>query len=77
MKVGSSVKKNQILGVISDPFGYHTTRIDSPFDGIVIGATTLPLLNTGDATLHIATLEDLEEYEQFVQQKYGPLTKIT
>ena len=77
VKVGDTVKKKQILGVISDPFGYHATRVDSPLNGIVIGATTLPLINTGDASFHIATFEDLKDYEQYIDQRYGPISKVT
>jgi len=77
VKVGDTVKKKQILGVISDPFGYHATRVESPLNGMIIGATTLPLINTGDASFHIATFEDLKEHEQFNDQRYGPISKVT
>jgi len=53
LNLGSLVQKNAVLGVISDPFGENETAVTSPYEGIVIGRTNLPLVNEGDALVHI------------------------
>ena len=52
--LGAHVKKDTLLGVISDPFGEREAQILAPFSGIIIGRTNLPLANEGDALFHIA-----------------------
>jgi predicted deacylase len=58
---GSRVKKDTLLGVISDPFGEAETNVTAAFSGIVIGRTNLPLVNEGDALFHIARFERVLE----------------
>jgi hypothetical protein len=40
--------------VLSDPFGDTDLPVRSPIDGVVIGRTNLPVVNQGDALMHIA-----------------------
>ena len=73
--LGARVKKNTLLGVITDPFGESETKILSQFSGIVIGRTNLPLVNEGDALYHVARFEDIEEVEAKVdefQEEHSP-----
>lgn len=64
--LGARVKKNQVLGVISDPFGREKHEIIARRTGIVIGVATLPLLNRGEAAFHIATFEDSNAVQEHV-----------
>lgn len=66
--LGSRVKKDTLLGVVSDPFGESESNIISSFNGIVIGRTNLPLVNEGDALYHIARFEDISEIEAKVDE---------
>ncbi|MBA3898763.1 MAG: succinylglutamate desuccinylase/aspartoacylase family protein [Bacteroidetes bacterium] len=50
---GSQVKKNEIIGVITDPYGEFETEIHAPVDGYIIGINNLPVINRGDAIIHI------------------------
>ncbi|MDB2414884.1 succinylglutamate desuccinylase/aspartoacylase family protein [Rickettsiales bacterium] len=59
--IGSRVKKDELLGVLSDPFGGDKIEVRAKRTGIVIGMTLLPLVNNGDALFHIATFEDSQE----------------
>jgi hypothetical protein len=59
--LGSRVKKDILLGVISDPFGETETSVTSAYSGIVIGRSNLPLVNEGDALFHIARFERVLE----------------
>jgi predicted deacylase len=53
-KLGERVYEKQILGVISDAFGDASMRIRAPADGLVICAQQNPLVNQGDAIIHLA-----------------------
>ena len=61
--LGGRVKKNTLLGVIADPFGQKEIQLISPFSGIVIGRTNIPLVNEGEALYHIARFEDVKDVE--------------
>ncbi len=50
---GDLVHKNQIVGTITDPFGEFKEEIKSPSTGYVIGLNNHPVVNAGDALLHI------------------------
>jgi uncharacterized protein len=53
---GDSVRKNEIIGAITDPFGEFETEINSPVDGYIVGINNLPVINRGDAIIHIGIL---------------------
>ncbi|MDH5765374.1 MAG: succinylglutamate desuccinylase/aspartoacylase family protein [Gammaproteobacteria bacterium] len=75
MPLGGRVKKNTLLGVVADPFGETEVNVVTPFSGIVIGRTNLPLVNEGDALYHIARFEDIHEIEAKVdefQEEHSP-----
>ncbi|NES83583.1 MAG: succinylglutamate desuccinylase/aspartoacylase family protein [Moorea sp. SIO2B7] len=56
IKLGETVHKKQIIGIISDAFGDHSIKVRASVDGIVIGHTQNPLVNQGDAIVHLAVL---------------------
>jgi predicted deacylase len=63
-KLGDRVKEGEVLGIVTDPsdlFQDPKTEFHSPFDGIVIGHTQVPLVNEGDAIYHIASFENSEK----------------
>lgn len=68
LPLGARVKKGILLGVVADPFGEKEFEITSPFSGIIIGRTNLPLVNEGDALFHIARFEDVREAEAIVDE---------
>jgi len=50
---GELVHKNQIVGTITDPFGEFKEQVKSPTTGYVVGLNNHPVVNAGDALLHI------------------------
>jgi predicted deacylase len=52
--LGAHVQKNDLLGVIGDPFGEAEFEVRAHANGVVISRTHLPLVNEGDALFHIA-----------------------
>lgn len=55
--LGERVAAKQKLGVISDIMGSHRTRFVSPFDGVVLGLQLNPMVNRGDALVHVGEPE--------------------
>ena len=52
-KNGSFTRKNEVIGAISDPYGEFEIKLKSPSNGYIIGLNNLPLVNRGDALIHI------------------------
>lgn len=57
VKFPSHVKEGDMLAVVTDPFGDDMAQVFSPFTGLLIGASMLPLVNRGDALFHVAVRE--------------------
>ncbi len=60
---GDPVRKDDVLGLVSDPFGEQDTEIIAPFDGIIVGRAVLPVVNEGDAVFHLARVQSLKTAE--------------
>lgn len=52
--IGQLVKKGQILGKITDPFGKFEQKVKAPNDGYIINANHSPIVYEGDAIYHIS-----------------------
>jgi predicted deacylase len=55
-RLGDMAAEGEVVGVVSDPFGEHEDTVVAPFEGIVIGRLNLPVVNKGDAALHLARI---------------------
>lgn len=55
--LGDKIQKNENIAVISNYTNNTHTQLNSPFTGIIIGITTLPLVYEGTPLLHIAITE--------------------
>ena len=53
VEYGAKVTKNQTLAVITDPYNKANTIIKSPADSYVIGINNMPVINAGDALIHL------------------------
>ena len=53
VEYGDEVKKNQMIAVLTDPYGNLRVPVKSPIDGFVIGINNMPVVNAGDALFHI------------------------
>lgn len=75
--LGAGVASGELLGVVSDPFGDNERVVQSTADGIIIGRTTIPLVNEGEALFHIARFESPETvagHVEEIQQELDPAT---
>lgn len=55
--LGMAVSAGDVIARIRDPFGKQLAKITAKEDGLVIGRTQHPLVNQGDAVLHLARIE--------------------
>jgi len=52
--LGETVSPGQIVGSVADAFGTGVSRVRARTEGIVIGHLSKPLVNQGDAIVHVA-----------------------
>ena len=57
-ELGAAVRRGEQLGVIHDSIGRRLSKITAPADGLVIGQIQHPLVNQGDALVHIAEVNE-------------------
>jgi predicted deacylase len=50
---GDMVRKDQLVGTITDPFAEFKEPVKSPASGHVVGLNNNPVVNAGDALLHL------------------------
>ncbi len=65
--LGDTVKENEIIAYIDEPLGDDSYEIFSPFDGIIIGKSEIPLVQEGDAVFHIANFKNLNIAEDKIE----------
>jgi hypothetical protein len=58
-RLGDTVDAGQVIGTIASPFETGDIAVIAPRRGLVIGETTLPVVNMGDALFHIAWSDDM------------------
>jgi hypothetical protein len=76
-KIGSYVKKNELIANITDPFGSKQEyKIVSPFEGIIISTNNFPLLNEGDYLIEIANNTEKNEQLQNLNLKQNEPIEI-
>ena len=54
---GARVKKSEHIGTICDPYGEHEEKILCSQAGYVIGINNQPVVNEGDALMHIGIVD--------------------
>ena len=54
--LGQRVRKGQRLAIVGDAFGHSSADVPAPVAGLVIGHTLNPLVNRGDAIVHIGEI---------------------
>lgn len=59
---GSLVRKNEVIGSISDPYGETERKLKSPVNGFIIGLNNHPVVNQGDAIVHFGAAEHFEVF---------------
>ncbi len=55
VSIGRAIKDKQVLGSISDPYGEFEKPVKSKYNGFIICSNHSPLVNQGDALIHVST----------------------
>ena len=55
-KSGGAVSKGDVIGMICDPYGEVEHELHSPVDGFIVGVNNQPVVNQGDALIHIGVV---------------------
>jgi uncharacterized protein len=53
-QIGNAVSAGEVIGFVANPYEDSETEVRSSHRGIIVGRTTLPIVNMGDALFHIA-----------------------
>jgi predicted deacylase len=54
VSLGERVEKSQVLGEVADAFGERCADVRAASEGVVIGLQENPIVNRGDALIHLA-----------------------
>ena len=57
-RIGDAVGEGEIIGHIANPYEENDAAVRASQRGIIIGRTTLPIVNVGDALFHVAWTEE-------------------
>lgn len=57
-RIGHAVGEGEVIGSVANPYEDVEIQVRSPKRGIIVGSTTLPIVNMGDALFHIAWSEE-------------------
>jgi predicted deacylase len=55
VSIGESIKKGQLIGSISDPYGDFERNVKAAHDGFIICSNQAPIVNQGDALVHVTS----------------------
>ena len=59
-RIGAAVSEGEVIGFIANPYEDADVPVVAARRGIIIGRTTLPIVNLGDALFHVAWSSDLD-----------------
>jgi uncharacterized protein len=71
-RIGNAVSEGETIGWVANPYEDSQTEIKSPRRGIIVGSTTLPVVNMGDALFHIAWAGEHERVRPSSQAATSP-----
>lgn len=60
-RIGDGVGEDEIVGYVANPYEDVAVEVRAPRRGIIIGRTTLPIVNMGDALLNIGWSEQVAD----------------
>ncbi|MBC6988159.1 succinylglutamate desuccinylase/aspartoacylase family protein [Hymenobacter sp. BT491] len=58
VQVGQYLEKGEVYGSVADPYGEMAVRLESPVAGYIVGINHMPVVNQGDALLHIGMVSE-------------------
>ncbi|MGE3065473.1 MAG: succinylglutamate desuccinylase/aspartoacylase family protein [Hyphomicrobiaceae bacterium] len=58
-RIGEAVGEGELIGFVANPYEDSEAVIRAPKRGLIVGRTTLPVVNMGDALFHLAWSEEI------------------
>jgi hypothetical protein len=74
-RIGDAVSENEIIGYVSNPYEESDTEVRAPRRGLIIGRTTLPIVNMGDALFHVAWSEEINRVRRAPEATREPVAE--
>ena len=68
LPLGAKVQTGDKMGMVTDPMGTAEMPVEAGDPGILIGRTSLPVVNQGDALFHIANVHNAKKAEKVVAE---------
>ncbi len=62
-QIGNAVSAGEIIGIVSNPYEDSETEVRTSHRGIIVGRTTLPIVNMGDALFHVAWSDEFRAHK--------------
>jgi len=56
--LGDAVARGETIGIVADPFGENEVELQAREAGVILGRSNLPVVNQGDALVHIGRVFD-------------------
>jgi predicted deacylase len=66
--LGQIVRKGERIATISNPFGDDKHILYAETSGIIVGLSSLPLVNKGDAMVHVATFDNSSRVRRAIER---------
>lgn len=67
--LGQVIKKGEVIGKITDPFGTSASeKLKSPKDGVIVGINTTPLIYEGLSIFKVASFVDYDRAETMIEE---------
>jgi predicted deacylase len=60
LKPGMEIQQGETLGYITDPYNHYRVDLNSPNTGYIIGLDYTPVVNVGDAVVHVGAVGNTE-----------------
>ncbi len=76
-RIGEAVGQGEVIGHIANPYEDEDVAVIAPRRGIIIGRTTLPIVNLGDALFHVAWSAEHDSGRALQPAKPADIVKST
>jgi uncharacterized protein len=66
-RLGSVVKEGEVVATITGPLGETLASVMTPYDGVILGATLMPLVMAGEGLFNIGLFDDFDIIEEVLE----------
>jgi predicted deacylase len=66
--LGDAVDEDEVIGIVSDPFGEKEVELRARAAGVILGRSNLPVVNQGDALVHVGRVFDPSRAQDAMEQ---------